>query len=132
MCDFSKDIIEARICSYCGNKPKYVDSKVIYGKHYGFIYLCRPCDAYVGVHHGNTRKALGRLANKELRQAKQEAHKYLDNIWQQKVAIGEDKGKARRNAYKGVGKLLGIPKKHTHIGMFDLETCKRVIEICKP
>ena len=30
------------------------------------IYICKPCDAYVGVHKG-TDKALGRLANKELR-----------------------------------------------------------------
>ena len=37
-------------CDYCGRETEYVDSKVIYGKSYGKIYLCRNCMAYVGVH----------------------------------------------------------------------------------
>ena len=53
-------------CDYCGRETEYVDSKVIYGKSYGKIYLCRNCMAYVGVHKG-TDKPLGRLANAELR-----------------------------------------------------------------
>lgn len=52
-------------CDYCGRETEYVDSKVIYGKSYGKIYLCRNCMAYVGVHKG-TDKPLGRLANAEL------------------------------------------------------------------
>ena len=35
-------------CDYCGRETEYVDSKVIYGKSYGKIYLCRNCMAYVG------------------------------------------------------------------------------------
>ena len=64
------------ICPYCGNNSEYIDSSFIYGKSYGMIYLCRPCEAYVGVHKG-TDKALGRLANKELRESKKEAHFYF-------------------------------------------------------
>lgn len=45
-------------CDYCGRETEYVDSKVIYGKSYGKIYLCRNCMAYVGVHKG-TDKPLG-------------------------------------------------------------------------
>lgn len=41
------------VCPYCGRVAKYVDSSVIYyGHSYGMAYLCRPCNAYVGVHHG--------------------------------------------------------------------------------
>ena len=57
-------------CDYCGRETEYVDSKVIYGKSYGKIYLCRNCMAYVGVHKG-TDKPLGRLANAELRKRKE-------------------------------------------------------------
>ena len=41
-------------CDYCGRRAEFVDSKVIYGKSYGMIYLCRCCPgyAYVGVHKG--------------------------------------------------------------------------------
>ena len=59
-------------CDYCGRETEYVDSKVIYGKSYGKIYLCRNCMAYVGVHKG-TDKPLGRLANAELRNWKKAA-----------------------------------------------------------
>lgn len=50
-------------CDYCGRQAEYVDSKVVYGKSYGMMYLCRNCMAYVGVHKG-TDKPLGRLAQK--------------------------------------------------------------------
>ena len=42
-------------CDYCGRETEYVDSKVIYGKSYGKIYLCRNCMAYVGVHKGTDK-----------------------------------------------------------------------------
>ena len=63
---FQTAIIHGKVCPYCRGKSEYVDSSVIYGKSYGMIYLCRTCDAYCGVHR-STDRALGRLANKELR-----------------------------------------------------------------
>lgn len=55
------------VCPYCGRVAKYVDSSVIYyGHSYGMAYLCRPCNAYVGVHSGTDRPK-GSLANAELR-----------------------------------------------------------------
>lgn len=122
---FDTSIIEAKICPYCGDKPEYVDSAVIYGKSYGMIYLCKPCDAYVGVHHRTTKVALGRLANKELREAKKRAHLYFDPIWKNNIIQG------RRNAYKWLSEQLCIPEKYTHIGMFDVELCEKVVQVCK-
>ena len=37
-----------------------------------------------------------------------------------------------REAYKWLSEQLGMPRKDTHIGMFDVDQCKRVVEICKP
>ena len=63
-------IMAGKICPYCGQPTEYVDSAAVYhGISYGMIYLCRKCDAYVGVHRG-TDKALGRLANRSLREWK--------------------------------------------------------------
>ena len=53
-------------CDYCQASAELVDSKVIYGRSYGLMWLCRPCGAWVGTHEG-TEKPLGRLANADLR-----------------------------------------------------------------
>lgn len=129
---FDERVISAKICPYCGRKPKYVDSSIVYGKSYGMIYFCGDCDAYVGVHYGNSGKPLGRLANRELRSAKKEAHFYFDHLWKRATKKGRSKSDARSAAYKWLGENLNIPKEHTHIGMFDVDMCKRVVEICKP
>lgn len=137
---FDKDILTAKICPYCGDVPEYVDSSEVYSKSYGFLYLCRACDAYVGVHN-NTRRSLGRLANKELRTAKQKAHKYFDSLWKRKMQQGRDstyksqsawKKQCRSDGYTWLSKELGIPRRYTHIGMFDIDFCEKVVQICKP
>lgn len=123
------------VCPYCGNNTEYIDSSVIYGKSYGMIYLCSPCDAYVGVHKG-TDKALGRLANKELRELKKEAHFYFDQIaktklinkiWKEYIPnLGN-----RNKAYLWLSKQMGIDREYCHIGMFNVEQCRQAIEICR-
>lgn len=112
-------------CPYCGRKAEYVDSKVVYGKSYGKIYLCRNCMAYVGVHRG-TSKPLGRLANAELRYWKKQAHAAFDPLWQ----YGRFKG-SRNVAYVWLSKQMGTPIDKTHIGMFDVWQCKQVVSICQ-
>lgn len=110
-------------CPYCGRRAKYVDSKVIYGTSYGMVYLCRQCDAYVGVHKG-TDNPLGRLANAELRRWKKLAHAYFDPIWK----YGRFKHR-RNDAYAWLSQQMGLPKSDTHIGMFDVPQCQRVVAI---
>jgi len=110
------------ICPYCGRKAEYVDSKVVYGRSYGMIYLCRPCDAYVGVHKGTDRPK-GRLADKELRYWKMVAHEAFDPIWQSKRM-------GRNEAYAWLAGRMGLRPEDTHIGMFDVPQCKKVIKIC--
>lgn len=119
-----------KVCPYCGHGTEYVDSEVIYGRSYGMVYICRPCDAWVGVHKG-TDRALGRLADAELREWKKKAHGYFDILWKQKMQQGIGKQKARGLAYKWLSDELGIPPKETHIGMFDVDKCKKVVEVCR-
>lgn len=73
------EVLLGKVCPYCGRPTDLVDSEIIYGRSYGMIYLCRPCDAYVGINKV-TGLSLGRLANKELREAKKEAHYWFDQI----------------------------------------------------
>ena len=97
-------------CDYCGRQAEYVDSKVVYGKSYGMMYLCRNCMAYVGVHKG-TDKPLGRLANAELRYWKKRAHAVFDPLWQR----GRFRGH-RNAAYGWLAQKMGLPVEKTHIG----------------
>lgn len=108
-------------CTYCNDVAEYVDSSCIYGKSYGMIYLCRKCNAYVGVHKG-TNKPLGILANAELREWKKKAHSHFDKLWKLKKMT-------RANAYKWLSKQLNKDIKETHIGMFNVDDCKRVVEV---
>lgn len=119
------------ICPYCGDKSEFIDSKEIYGKSYGKMYSCKKCNAYVGVHEG-TEISLGRLANKELREKKKEAHLVLDPLWKKKIDIDKvSKYEARSCAYNWISATLNINPKFCHIGMMDIETCNKLISLCK-
>jgi len=107
-------------CPYCNNKAVLVDSKIVYARSYGNIWYCEPCKAWVGVHKNSNNKPLGRLANAELREWRKKAHRAFDPLWKT--------GKYKRNeAYKMMTSKLNISVKDCHIGMFDIEMCKRLI-----
>lgn len=63
---------------------------------------------------------LGRLANAELRALKQKAHTVFDRVWKENLTT-------RKSAYALLAARLGIKNSACHIGMFDLELCKRTI-----
>ena len=112
-------------CPYCGSEAELVDSKIIYGRSYGMIYLCSnypACEALVGAHK-QSLKPLGRLANAELRSLRKKAHRFFDPLW-------KSGRMPREKAYAWLGKQMGIPKKLTHIAYFDEEQCRKVISIC--
>lgn len=110
-------------CPYCGLPPVFTSSKEIYnGRDFGMIYLCRHCDAYVGVHKGTTTP-LGRLADNQLRILKTKAHKAFDIYW---FVSGE-----RSKAYYSLAKVLGLKREDCHIGLFDIEMCEKVILACE-
>lgn len=128
----------APICPYCGNPSIFHQSSehLYHGKNYGPVYECSPCGAWVGCHPG-TARPLGRLANRELREAKIAAHNEFDRLWRKRyvrkhaVDSRYTKGMARGGRYKELAILLNIPREECHIGMFDVDQCKRVRELCR-
>jgi len=118
-----KYILNGRICPYCAEPSVFVDSKRIYGVSHGMIYLCIPCNAYVGVHK-NSKKALGRLADKELRSWKMKAHKNFDKLWRSKKM-------SRKVAYKWFSEKMGIDPEFAHIGMLDVDQCIKLVFLCQ-
>lgn len=115
-------VYSGRVCPYCCTNTNLVDSSMIYnGVSYGMIYICPICSSYVGCYK-NTHKALGRLANQELREAKKKAHHYLDQLW-------KPHSFKRPLIYSWLSEQLGIPKEFTHIGMSDILQCERIVEL---
>lgn len=119
------------VCPYCHGPALLVDSAAIYPHSYGPIYLCRPCDAYVGVHPGTT-KPLGTLANRPLRVARMKTHAVLDPLWKDAwklypkldlKGMATVRRTARTRTYAWLADELGIEAKNCHIGMFDQATC---------
>jgi hypothetical protein len=118
--------VKTPFCPYCKNDAVLCDSAVVYnGTSYGLIWRCAPCEAWVGVHRDSPNHApLGRLANKELRLAKQAAHRAFDPFWKGGTM-------KRSQAYQWLADQMGIEKKRCHIGWFDVEQCEQVVKICE-
>jgi len=117
-------------CPYCGCDAELVNSREIYGgRFYGLFYACHPCEAWVGV-HDKTYKPLGRLANKELRWWRMKAYAAFDPLWKRKMLRdGCSKGVARKAGYTWLAGQLGIRFSDCHIGMFDVDMCRRIVQV---
>lgn len=125
-------------CLYCGNAATLVNGLAIYPHRLDLADLkfwkCEPCKAYVGCHKKGARISrsqvsdgtvpLGRLANAELRTWKSRVHEVFDPIWR-------SGGMTRGTAYTWLATKMGIHKDNCHVGMFDVEQCKRAVEICE-
>ena len=113
-------------CDYCGRKAVLTTGDVVYPHRPDLrgrvFWVCEPCDARVGC-HPDTATPLGRMANADLRAAKQEAHKVFDPIW-------KDGRRSRSDAYTWLAYKLGISKSKCHIGLFDIAMCRKVVEVC--
>lgn len=114
------------ICGYCNNEAEFMSSKEFYGQDYGVnMYVCRPCDAYVGT-HGKGKTPLGTLANKRLRSMRKTAHSIFDPLWK-----GKYRKMGRGNAYQVMQELMNLPPEKAHIGMFNEEQCQELIQKLK-
>ena len=124
-------------CPYCSAVAILVTGADIYPHRPDLaskrFWSCAPCDAYVGCHPpatspgggmGDGTVPLGRLANAELRSLKQRAHAAFDPLWKSRAM-------SRRKAYAWLSTAMGLPSKNTHIGMFNEEQCRAVVEAVK-
>ena len=128
-------------CPYCNQPAQLVTGTTIYPRRPDLasmkFHQCAPCDAYVGCHKAGAYMVvagkkvvsdgtlpLGRLADADLRRAKQRAHAAFDPIWQGR-AMG------RKDAYAWLAKQMHLKADEAHIGEFDVAQCGRVVEACE-
>ena len=127
-------------CDYCDRPARLVTGNVIY-PHRPDLFVkkfwqCSPCGAHVGCHPAQTKRQkgmgdgsvpMGRLANAELRKAKQAAHAAFDPLW----LTSADRRGARAEAYAWLSEAIGMSAANCHIGMFDVDACRAVVAAVK-
>lgn len=122
------------LCDYCEMPAQLMEdsSPLYHGVNYGPAWVCPLGCGWVGCHKG-TCKPLGRIANKELRRAKMDAHAAFDRLWQAKWRKERcSKKHARGAGYQWLAVQLGIDQAVCHIGMMNVAMCRRVVEVCRP
>jgi hypothetical protein len=116
----------AYTCPVCASPASIRESFIIYGRNYGLALICErfpACDTFVGCHQ-ESGLPKGTMANAELRDMRKRAHAAFDPMWKS----GEQ---SRHWAYHWLATKLGLPMQKCHIGMFDVATCRRVVEVVK-
>lgn len=116
-------MIAAPICPYCGISAKLSRYKGVHDN--GHLWVCIACGARVGCHPGS-KVPLGTLANAELRSARMEAHNAFDPRWRGAA----NRFRARTDAYAWLASQMGLKIEDCHIALFDLQQCRRVVELC--
>ncbi len=113
-------------CPVCGNPAVLKDSRVVYGRYYGYLWTCKnypECNTYVGCHRGTTNP-LGTLANPNLRRARMRAHRVFDAVWKS--------GKlTRKQAYALLREKMCLTEQEAHIAKFTLAQCYTVYQLFK-
>lgn len=89
------------------------------------------CDGIHGAHPDG--RPLGIPADKETKAARMEAHTAFERLREKRGWIGNNR--ERSGSYIWLGRKLGIAETEIrdkcHIALFDIPTCKRVVEICE-
>ena len=121
-----KEVLSGKRCPYCNCATELVSDKEIYGPNStygGKYYRCiKNHDQYVGCYSG-TERALGRVADKTLRDLKHKGHEIFDPLWKGKPKTFT----SRQKAYNWLSKQMGIERDLTHFGMFDETQCRMAI-----
>lgn len=112
-------------CPYCGSVAILRSAEGIYRSHSAgkMLYVCKKypiCDSYVRVHPG-TSIPMGTLANKKLRELRQEAHRCFDQLYLQGLMTKDE-------AYLWLAEIVAAPLAQAHIGYLGEYYCGRVIE----
>lgn len=120
-------------CHYCGKNAKLVEfghKDYPYEANYGWIHICVPCQAWVGCHRQG-KTAMGFLANKELREARQKAHQAFDPLWRRKQKRdGCSAQTARSCGYSWLASEMCLSLDRMHIGKLSLKECEQVVALC--
>ena len=111
-------------CPYCEAAAELVNRVEVDPDHpHGKAWVCWPCEAWIECHlNSPTFKPVGRLAKRELHEAKAEAISAFNKLW-------KTWGARRADAYHWLSSMLDIPIQDCDFGKFDLSRCYKAFEI---
>ena len=98
-------------CNNCNSRMKFR------GEKFGFKNFSCSCGITAKSHKGRIS-----FADQNLRSLRISAHSAFDMLWQ----LGPMN---RGQAYKWLGQKMGMNQIDCHIGLFDEEQCRKVIDI---
>lgn len=117
------------ICRYCGGVIRCIPARKVYGKATNrlkmqgqWLYQCQNYNARVGCHR-DSKRPLGNVANEVLRLKRVETHQVFDAFWQRQ-------GMTRTAAYKWLAERMELPEERAHIGGFEMDQCRKLVDIC--
>lgn len=105
-------------CGECGSPMALRDSK------YGIFYGCTNYPQCKGTHsaHQDTGAPMGIPADKETKEWRSRCHKVFDQLWKNKKYAY-----TRSEAYELLQRLTRLSPEDCHIGRFNIDQCKTVI-----
>ncbi len=117
-------------CSFCAEKGQnskiiVVNNKQVYGRSVGkwsWIYICRGCRQYVGM-HPYTTVPLGLRADFKTRQQRIISKGKFNDLWYLRRQKHEISVRMRTMYYKLLAEEMNLKKEDCHFGMFDYEQC---------
>lgn len=117
-----------KVYCHCGAYAVLRPASYVHGKdcYAEYLYVCSKypiCDSYVGVHKRNKR-ALGTLADKELRIKRIKAHQHFNLLWSSGLM-------KKWQAYKWLQAKFGLNYEQAHIAKFSFYLCDQLIEAVK-
>lgn len=130
----------APLCISCNKPSRLTDGREVYPHrpdlHRKPLWKCDGCSGYVGCHPG-TDRPLGVPADAPTRHARMKLHnERLDPLWavadragfykpDSKKARWKIRRVARYRVYSYLADKLGIPYDQCHVGLFDIERCRK-------
>jgi hypothetical protein len=117
--EIKDNVFSGKVCSYCQCETKVVTNNGIYGPT--FIQCSMNPDHYVATYQSGI--ALGRLADRTLRQKITEAHSIFNSLVENKVF------KSHEEAYAWLSYVMKLPEQETDFWLFNEEQCDNAIRI---
>ena len=95
---------------------------------FGPYYACTTRPACPGTHGAHRDgRPLGTPADFETKQMRKAAHAAFDPLWDPPEG-GKPYFKDRGAAYRWIQTIMGLDAEKAHIGMFDRDQCRKLIE----
>ena len=117
--EIKENIFSGKVCSYCQCETKVVTNNGIYGPT--FIQCSMNPDHYVGTYQSGI--ALGRLADRSLRQKITAAHSIFNSLLENKIF------KSHEDAYAWLSNVMKLSEKETDFWLFNEEQSDNAIRI---